>query len=35
MNSVHFSAGAPPTAGTRAVITRIDDLRGEPWRTSG
>jgi ribosomal protein S18 acetylase RimI-like enzyme len=26
MDSVHFSAGAPPTAGTRAVINRVDDL---------
>ena len=29
MDSVHFSAGAPPTAGTRAVITRID---GQRWQ---
>ncbi len=29
MDSVHFSAGAPPTVGTRAVITRVDGLR---WR---
>lgn len=29
MESVHFSAGAPPTAGTHAVITRVDDLS---WR---
>jgi ribosomal protein S18 acetylase RimI-like enzyme len=29
MDSVHFSAGAPPTVGTHAVITRVDDLR---WR---
>jgi ribosomal protein S18 acetylase RimI-like enzyme len=27
MDSVHFSAGAPPTAGTRAVITRLDGMR--------
>ena len=27
MDSVHFSAGAPPTAGTHAVITRVDGLR--------
>ena len=27
MDSVHFSAGAPPTVGTHAVITRVDDLR--------
>ena len=27
MDSVHFSAGAPPTAGTHAVITRGDGLR--------
>jgi ribosomal protein S18 acetylase RimI-like enzyme len=27
MDSVHFSAGAPPTAGTQAVITRVDGLR--------
>jgi ribosomal protein S18 acetylase RimI-like enzyme len=29
MDSVHFSAGAPPTVGTHAVISRVDDLR---WR---
>ena len=29
MDSVHFSADAPPTVGTRALITRVDDLR---WR---
>lgn len=29
MDSVHFSAGAPPTVGTHAVITRVDGLR---WR---
>lgn len=27
MNSVHFSAGAPPTVGTYAVVSRVDDLR--------
>src|SRR5689334_14155950 len=27
MESVHFSAGAPPAVGTHAVITRIDGLR--------
>ena len=27
MDSVHFSAGAPPAAGTHAVITRVDGLR--------
>src|SRR6185295_10584354 len=27
MESVHFSAGAPPAACTHAVIIRIDDLR--------
>ena len=27
MESVHFSAGAPPAVGTRAVITRVDGLR--------
>lgn len=29
MDSVHFSAGAPPTVGTHAVITRVDGLL---WR---
>jgi ribosomal protein S18 acetylase RimI-like enzyme len=29
VDSVQFSAGAPPTVGTHAVITRLDDLR---WR---
>jgi len=29
MDSVHFSAGAPPTVGTHAVITRVENLR---WR---
>jgi len=27
MDTVHFSAGAPPTVGTHAVITRVDDLQ--------
>ena len=27
MDSVHFSAGAPPSVGTHAEITRVDDLR--------
>lgn len=29
MNSVYFNAAAPPSVGTHAVITRVDDLR---WR---
>jgi ribosomal protein S18 acetylase RimI-like enzyme len=28
-SSVHFCAGAPPTVGTHAVITRVEDLQ---WR---
>ncbi|MFC4944726.1 GNAT family N-acetyltransferase [Pseudonocardia sp. GCM10023141] len=31
MESVQFSAGAPPTVGRHAVITRVDDLR---WRAA-
>jgi ribosomal protein S18 acetylase RimI-like enzyme len=27
MESVQFSAGAPPTVGTRTLITRVDELR--------
>lgn len=27
MDSVQFSAGAPPTVGTRTLITRVDELR--------
>jgi ribosomal protein S18 acetylase RimI-like enzyme len=27
MESVQFSTGAPPTVGTRALVTRVDDLR--------